>query len=146
MYPSYTIVRVCTHSAVTLPANMRQEQHIHVISFFQLALRLFQRNYSLHHAAHTSVGSVAKLALCGSMFSASSRDSSFDCSTQCVVDGTFQRRILYLPPFTFNRYDTKVPSPMAHLIALHACRILANIACDGEVTISQKAAFILALR
>lgn len=31
-----------------------------------------------------------------------------------------------------NRYDVTAPSPMAHLVALHGCRILANMACDGE--------------
>lgn len=31
-----------------------------------------------------------------------------------------------------NRYDVIVPSPMAHLVALHGCRILANMACDGK--------------
>lgn len=31
-----------------------------------------------------------------------------------------------------KRYDVRVPSPMAHLVALHGCRILANMACDGE--------------
>ncbi|CAN0035469.1 unnamed protein product [Ectocarpus fasciculatus] len=29
-----------------------------------------------------------------------------------------------------TRYDVRVPSPMAHLVALHGCRILANMACD----------------
>lgn len=36
------------------------------------------------------------------------------------------------PPSFHDRYDVRVPSPMAHLVALHGCRILANMACDGE--------------
>eukprot|EP00904_Undaria_pinnatifida_P001545 jgi/Undpi1/11391/HiC_scaffold_30.g13688.m1 len=31
-----------------------------------------------------------------------------------------------------TRYDIKIPSPMAHLVALHGCRILANMACDAH--------------
>ncbi|CAN0550196.1 unnamed protein product [Ectocarpus sp. 12 AP-2014] len=34
--------------------------------------------------------------------------------------------------FHENRYDVRVPSPMAHLVALHGCRILANMACDDH--------------